>query len=226
MQKKARLVSIGAAIVVGVSVLVVNPFAQAQTTDDVATIMRKCANSQTINGKAQEPKGIGYPFEADRCDFVEESFTTSEGPETKASVDFANCPPDVFDNGEAEVTYSHTVDQVVGTAKIDEAEQEALAGPINAAWTTHNNVTDLKTRSVTITNTDKFAVTEGQVLTVYFTPKINTMKGSWKVHTDARTGPISSAPAYDASAPETVTGPAVLPSGSIDGTATPRYAPC
>lgn len=226
MRQGVRLLSIGAAAAISAATLAVNPFAQAQTAESVDDIMKKCAKARFIQGVEQSFPGIDDHALATTCDFIEDSFTTSSGPTVKASVDFANCPPDTFANGQAEVTYKHTVEQTVGTTKVNEQEYEALAGPINATWTIHDNVTDLSQRSVEITNTDVFTVPEGQVLSVWYTPKINTLKGHWKVYRERKDTPGGVQEEYNASVPETITGPAILPSGSMDGTAQPKYEPC
>ena len=227
MKKSARLASIGAAAAVGVSILLVNPFAQAQTGESPDQIMKNCLDSRSIGGVTQE-LGVGQSYGFDTCDFVQESFTVIEGTEVKASVDFANCPPDLFENGEAEVKYSHTVEQVTGTAKISEVEYEAVAGPINKVWTSHNNTVSLDQRSVEAANTETFAIAEGQVLSVYYKPKIAVMKGHWRVWRAVRggNGVQPGSPEYTATVAETVTGPAMLPSGSMDGTSRPQYDPC
>jgi len=227
MRRKVRLLGIGAAAVLGASALAIAPFANAAESPE--SIMAKCDASIFIEGKEQRFNALsGKRPMADTCDLVEVSFTSFDGPTERVTEIFRNCPPDSSAGTEVTATWSASVGQITGRYKFTTVGAGgSLFGALNGAWLKHTGTLDLKYEYTESIDTQVFELPVGKTLYVNFTPKMQSMKAVWKVHTAARNNPMGiSSPEYNAEAQEEVIGPLVLTGGSIDGKVSPVYANC
>jgi hypothetical protein len=221
-KKKNRLLVVGAAAAVGVTVLTLLPSANA--AESAQQIMDKCNKARKINGVSQTfPQIDDLPL-ADTCDFEQTSFTTFDGTTAKVSIDYPNCAPDTVENAKASVKEDWSTAQITGKYTYTQfGGNLGFFGALNISWKSHTGTLDLTTKTVTTSNTDQFNIPIGKVLHVEFTPKMYKMTGIWHVKTKSQSIGI---PDYAADAPEEVVGPKMLDNGLADGTTTPVYADC
>ncbi|MET9829644.1 hypothetical protein ABZ078_10070 [Streptomyces sp. NPDC006385] len=239
--KKTRIVAIGAAITSGAAVAgVLLPSANAADEKTPEDIMRMCQRARVLNGKQQSIEDFGgHPvagpgFEADSCTFIPEPLEFFDGPTEKITTDFPNCPPDLDPATRADATWTTSVTQ--GQGKYTVTQQGGgggLFGALNAAWLRHEGTMDLTLESASISEKVDKPVPEGKVLHLEFTPRMQRMKGVWRVKIEAREQgtvlPAQPEETYEAA--EVVEGPVVRPGaagapGVPDGLIDPKLTDC
>lgn len=232
--KKVRLVAVSAALATGGAIAALLPSANAAEEKTPDQIMHMCSKARVIDGKAQQFNGISNVPLADSCDFIPEPLEFFDGPTEQVTVEFSNCPPDLDPDASADATWSTTVSQ--GQGKYSVTQQGgggAVFGALNLAWLKHEGTLDMTLKSATASESTTRDIPEGKVLHVEFTPRMQRMKGIWRVKINARkqTTVTPAQPEKIYEADEVVEGPVILPGaagapGLADGRITPVLTDC